>query len=100
MILAATADPAAADIAAAEAAVAVAITRARVRRLRDDLESVRAAGARLDHDTAWRARAAEGYRGGLARWRDGLTEAATRLETLDAELRHAAAWLEARSGMP
>lgn len=79
---------------------AVAFARVRVRRVRDDLESVRAAGARLDRDTAWRTRAAEGYRNGLARWRDVLTEAATRLETLDAELRDAAARLEVRGGMP
>ncbi|WP_256728656.1 hypothetical protein [Microbacterium oleivorans] len=98
-------DPTASDLAildpgAALALDALGIVRARLRRVRDDLESVRATGARLGDDTAWRARAAERYRTGLARWRDGLTEVATRLDSLDGELQQAEVGLAIRGGTP
>ncbi|WP_143024956.1 hypothetical protein [Microbacterium sp. cf332] len=54
---------------------------------RDELSAVRRRAAELDHETAWRARAALEYRRSLGAWRERLAEAAARMELLDDELR-------------
>ncbi|KAA9089199.1 hypothetical protein [Microbacterium radiodurans] len=68
--------------------------RARLSRVRRDLEGIRRAGAVLAVATAWRARAADAYREGLASWRDRLDESAAHLEAFDDELRSVVARLE------
>ncbi|MDF2580845.1 MAG: hypothetical protein K0S49_2424, partial [Microbacterium sp.] len=47
----------------------IAVLRSRLPSLRDELDAVRRRAAELQHETAWRARAASDYRSRLDAWR-------------------------------
>ncbi|MFB8891510.1 hypothetical protein [Microbacterium plantarum] len=81
------------ESAAARTLEMIASLRARLPALRDELDVIRRGAADLDHDTAWRARAARGYRDRLADWRARTDDASARIERLDDELRHVQARL-------
>lgn len=82
----------AADPAAARTLEMLTSLRTRLRAARDELDAIRRRAAGLEHDTAWRARAAREYRAGLAAWRERGDDAAARVDVLDDELH----WAQAR----
>ena len=90
------------DRSASDAAVleAVANARERLGRIADELDALRRRAADLALETAWRARAADDYRTGLARWRETTAELPARAASLDDELRHVIARIAARAGAP
>lgn len=65
----------------------IAALRPRLTSLRDELEAVRRRAAELQHETAWRARAASDYRTRLDAWRERADGVAARVDQLDDELR-------------
>ncbi|OWP23623.1 hypothetical protein CBF90_02555 [Microbacterium sp. AISO3] len=64
----------------------IAALRPRLTALRAEVDAIRRRAAELEHDTAWRARAAREYRERLAAWRERSDDAAMRIDRLDDEL--------------
>ncbi|WJM15647.1 MULTISPECIES: hypothetical protein [Microbacterium] len=80
-------DAARLDAAAVRTLEMIAVLRSRLPSLRDELDAVRRRAAELQHETAWRARAASDYRSRLDAWRAWADGVAARVDQLDDELR-------------
>lgn len=75
------------------AVLAIDVARVSLAQVADELADLRRQADSLESDTAWRSRAAEGYRSAIRGWNDRVQGATGRAVRLDDELRHIAARL-------